>query len=956
MSEPTNPSSTAGPVVGKSDVVRPAVFIGLGSTGGKIISRLKRFLVTSDEGGGSWASDFYAFLRVTSEVDAEAGTDTNIPAVPLSSRGLTPRTVLSLLGDNANADVKAAFEAWWLTDGSPEHKATGARSRARREPEPEWWVPPVQNFDKGVGGSRPSGRLLLHSACLRPDLDAALNGIGASFRNAREKLPVHLRPRISKNDVDFYVFGLLAGGTCSGSILDLAYLIRNRYPTSYVLSVLLLGDVCYEGATALESQPHRRDMQRDNTTHALAELGFAQSPYGRQVLKKEWVTRIGSTSLDASVFDASPFHRVTVVGAINDEGVRLPRFDDYVSFVADYYGALFASEINARESGRRVDDEATQFNVIEKGREYRPSTMDRIGLLSIAAPREKLEALAKAHFAIEFAAHHIKNADAARWQASQNQFQSRISWEALHKILGPQAPFQISSPGTAGTKAEFRTLWTDQKAGLDAFYGSWVPKAKDAGKKDPKGEARFESQAKAFETTWRNALDGCVADLLGETGAPFSLGSLKALLVSLEALVAARINALDTKKNELEAKVFGEKGFETAFKSRLESATDGFPEGTLGFLKRRNYTGGAEVRHALESYGKALHDLALTQAALSSLPALLDHIRVLRMARHAVGKLCAEDVLTRLQERPNELFDEVEGRRGLRREVISDKATILADLLGPILSRDAEGGTLEEKTRLALASCWAAAGRTPAGALRKIGEILSSSRDVRTEEKAERHAEVRKVAEPLRAALDGAFLDETGPMRDVVAVIEKITIWDAIRCYVEKLPEGEDREQVVTNMFKAWAEHAGLFPKAESIAAKDDFQKSTYFYYVCDTSQAEACFTDLGIKNAGTFLGRVMQQAFGGNPAPLSGARDKILVLRAEVGLLPFYYEGLGDGVRALLTGEGRGDDRSWSDARFPRWMAGWWKAWGEHQRLLGGTERPAAKKAPSRPPRSGRR
>jgi hypothetical protein len=954
MSTSATPSDAAAAVSKMGKVVRPVAFIGLGSTGGKIITRLKKFL--ADNGSGeTWTSDFYAFLRITSEISAESGTDTSIPAVPLSTAALTPEDVIHLLNDHSDADVGKAFQAWWLTDGAAGGRAPAARGGAKGKPKREWWVPPVQNFDSGVGGSRPSGRLALHAACLSPDLDNALEGIRTAFTDARNNLPTFLRTTVARDDVDFYIFGMLAGGTCSGSILDLAYLIRNKYPKSYVLSVLLLGDVCYEGASLLEKKPHLEDMQKDNTIHALAELGFAQSPYGRRVLKAEWVKRVGNTSLSADAFTASPFHRVTIVGATNDSGVTLPNFDDYVSFVADYYGALFATEINARQSGRRVDNEAAQVNIIEKDREYRPSTMERIGLLSVAAPRKKLEALAKAHLAIRFVSEHLKNADPARWQKAEDHFKSQISWEALQKHLGPQEPFQHSSPSGVKSKEEFKSLWTDQKSNLEAFYGAWVPKSKSA-KKNGKEEAHFESQLKEFEAKWKKALDGCVADLLGEKGDPLSLGSLKALLVTLETLVGKRISELDTRKNELEAKVFGPTGFETAFKNRLEAATAGFPDGKFAFMSRGNFSGGADVLHALENYGKALHELALTQAALIALPALLDHLRVLKIARHAIGKLGAEDLLTSLQKRPDDLFNEVEGGRKIRQEVISDKATIVTALLEPILSKAVDGVSLEEKTRLALASGWAASDTTPAGALRKICEILSPLRDVRTEEKAVGRAEVKKIAEPFRSALESAFDNGSAPMKELAGAIAKLTIWDAIRCYVEQVPVEFDREEAVINSFKAWAEDAGLFPKAEAISAKDAFKKSTHFYYVCDTTEAESCFASLGFTNPGTFLGKVMQDAFGGNPDPLSGAHDQILILRAEVGLLPFFYEGLGADARALLTERSVGDDRSWSDVRFPGWMAGWWKAWGEQQRLLGGKERPAAKRPSSRPARGGRR
>ena len=60
---------------------RPVLLLGLGSTGAKIVSALKKHI---DAEGDFYAKHFIRYLRITSEVNPEKGVDSSIPGLSLA--------------------------------------------------------------------------------------------------------------------------------------------------------------------------------------------------------------------------------------------------------------------------------------------------------------------------------------------------------------------------------------------------------------------------------------------------------------------------------------------------------------------------------------------------------------------------------------------------------------------------------------------------------------------------------------------------------------------------------------------------------------------------------------------------------------------------------------------------------------------------------------------------------
>lgn len=330
--------------------IRPITMVGLGSTGGKIISRIKHHVDTE---GDALAKSFIDVFRITSEVNPEPGTDPTISSfvmsVPRLTAPLAVETILGVQGLKESKNIAANFRTWWYQ----ESERRGTPKKAAE------WKPAVADLDLGAGGLRPLGRLLLHHSNVRQDsgqnlltmLQAKINAFNARHRaitdpNEQAKVDMQSRP-------DCFVFGLLAGGTCSGTVFDMAYILKEA-GFGHVYGVFLLGDVCYEGVVRqVTAQDATR--QRNNTSYALAELSLLQSESGRRVNTSDWLGRIGAITLGGEGCDFLPYDKVTLVGAINDADQFLGKFEDYQQFLADFYGLWVTTEANLEVAGQVVD-------------------------------------------------------------------------------------------------------------------------------------------------------------------------------------------------------------------------------------------------------------------------------------------------------------------------------------------------------------------------------------------------------------------------------------------------------------------------------------------------------------------------------------------------------------------------------------------------------------------------
>ncbi len=888
-------------------IARPMLFVGLGSTGAKVISKIKRLIEAE---GDPWTANFYKYLRVTSEVTPEKGVDPHIRGIILSTKGLGSRSVVEAFSKSMNPGLQTAFDAWWYKNGGTP------------------WIPAYGSLDEGAGGVRPIGRLLLHYLCLKQgqDVVTVLQSIRKEVQDAQQTLPTHKQAQVDVSRIDCHVFGLLAGGTCSGTFLDLALLIRQALPNARVFGTFLLGDVCYFGSTAGERDPAAEAAQRYNTLYALAEMMVVQSRTGRDVVTRDWVRQVGQSAISEGTFDAPAYHRITLVGATNQDDYYLRDFEEYQNFLAEYYGGLFATEGHAREIGRAVDQAAQQAHHVEQDNPSRANTLQRIGLLNLRVPAEKTLAMARDELAKEIATHHFKNDD--RWPRLLERFQNAVSWTTLESQFAPPDESMVEQeldplPETA---EEFRTAYELRKKDLDAFYAPW-----QAG-----GHAELRQRLSGFHGQWAGALEEILRDLLGQVAeSPFSLGGLGSLLKSLRDLLDMKQASLDKAILDLTNELFADRtgSLEKSFKENLDEAIGTYPgSGLTTVFRRWRWSGQQDVIDALRKYRGTLRKLATARAAQAALEPLRSEIKALVVGHKLVGGEAAEPVFLAQQRAADELFATAGERRGLRQEVIDSREAISKCFVQPILDEvvgGATGQSRREVVRTRTLATWKAKdGQGFFESFGKLVDLLRGRADSQTPENALRRDEVRQTLGSLREGLRDTF--NTVVRESVGPAVDGLSVWEALRRYVESA--GGHPETLLQNMFKAYAKRAQLFTKLVSGAEQDTYERTTRTYYVCDEKDARECFERLGIASSATFLGNLLENSIGHRPAPMTGtraSRRELILFFSREGDLPIYFDNFSAvaGLLQATPAQQRGREKNWSDRRFPEWIRRWHQA-----------------------------
>jgi len=897
-------------------VARPVLFLGLGSSGAKIVSKLKARIESE---GDPWTNQFYRYVRITSEVRPEKGVDPNIQQIILSTQDLASRDVVGAFSESMNPDIKETFKKWWF-DGPQKDE--------------NWspWVPPVTSLDTGAGGVRPIGRMLLHYKSLdeRADIVGTFQNIHQSIRDARLRLPPEKQEHVDENRVDCYVFGLLAGGTCSGMFLDVVYLLKTALPNTNVFGAFLLGDICYYNLSSFERDIYAEKAQRQNTLHSLAELMVLQSRTGREIVSQEWLRSVGRSRLQEAVFDRSPFHRITLVGARNQAEYYLRSFDEYMTFVAEYYAGLFATEVHAKQIGRTVDRAAAHDMQVEESAPGRASNFERIGLLSIEIPKEKILALAKYDIARELAATHFKNAEPERWKNAQDSFLNAISWGAIEQQFAPPSESLLEEDlGQPSSATEFKELWLDMKAAIDAHYGPWRGLE----------SAQLNTVLGDFESGWQASLSQLLRDLLGQhPQSALTLGGLEAVVKSLTKLIEGKLTELDSAGIRLQNELYADEegGLERSFNSELDDATSSYPGGLFKLIQHKFWPGNDDVHEALDRYRRALCSLATVKATRASLTPLLRDLQSISIARRLVAGFAAEPVLVEPQQIIENLFDPNSHRRGLRQELISNRDEISKVFVHPILEEIPEatasvggehGQRRVDAVRLQIINNWN--DKRGISLFESFGKIVDTLRDrpnLSTADSAMRNESIQQAIESLSDGLAGTF--QTEIEQSIGTAINDMSIWDALTDYVRRR-KTDDPAGMLKDMFSAYRKKADLFCKLSPEGNRDQFEMRNAVYYMCNEDDAADCFKKLGIRNPDAFLSELMNHALGFAPVPMEGTRTSKQALQvyfSRQGDLPAFYDGW-EVLRGLLqrdSGESQSGEKYWSDRRWRKWIEMW--------------------------------
>lgn len=909
-------------VKGQADApkVLPTVFVGLGSTGAKIVSRIKRQLDATDD---DLTRQFYRYLRIHSETTPEPGVDEDIPGFVLHTRELDGAMAGRVFQANRDTQIKDDFDKWWP-----------------REPDDEArpWVPPLTSRTRWPGGLRLFGRLLLHHACTNPgnSLLSAFRDIRQSIQQAFDGLDPVRKQRVVAGDdasIECYIFGLLAGGTCSGALIDVAYLTRAGLGSVNLYGVMLLGDICYYNTPAGGRDGVNVGMQRKNTVFTLAELSLVQSATGNSIVQRNWIRRVGAATLTDAVVRRYPFDRMVFVGAGNDAGYTLGSFEAYQEFVADYYARLHMSQATARQRNRDVI-ETLELLELDESHPSRFNQSARIGMFSLSVPVRKIMAAATSKVAIRLAANHFKNAEETRCQRAQNEFLRQVRWPETSTLIEPGLE-DLSGEQfrpLPDTRDEFRALYAQRVEDVKGRYERW------------KRLHDQEAQAKSAEFTqrWRGAIQDLVHDFLGRAkGSDVALGGLKAVVKSLLDHVVRRTEELSNWPLEIRSQLLrgGNANPESVLRAELEAVAAVFPETSLmnplAIYRRRNWNDDQNLLGHLNSYRDVLRADAVATLTVTALKQVRLELECVELARALVARQAGE-VLASLQSAADDEFDtsRVQARTP-HEEVLKQRDEVETCFVGPLLEQpdpsaepvgDGACPTRLDSVCADIMTGWRSDDGQPVHGV--FAALVETLRDegARNELVAQKSERVRMVVRSLRQQFERQVAGAVD--KHLRGPVEAISVWHALAEYARM--RGGDVAATLLDYFGGLKANVGLFTRLSADVGLDaSGPRRPRSYYICDSAEAAAAFRDLGISNPESFLEKLLTNALGYQPAAMAGARpnrSEVVILMEITGDQPVFFDEFHNDVRALLRPDAavERDQKYWTDRRFPEWIAEW--------------------------------
>ncbi|MDI6792018.1 MAG: tubulin-like doman-containing protein [bacterium] len=287
--------------------IRPTVFIGLGGTGKEVLLRIRRRILNEDWNGKRLRdlSEFPIASFLYFDLDTAEGreSDKSVKADPLShlvafqpTETLQKRVNLSEYTNEL--DRYPLIKEWWP-------KASVDRV--------------VKEANKGAGQIRPISRLQFFALAkeLRDNIRTKAHAVTESVNKDAALKTLGLQ--MQKDALRIVIVTSTAGGTGSGSFLDLGYLARSVYPEEKVnvdLILLLAGG--YESAN--------KERVFANTYAALKELEYCMR--GNRYVEK-WA------EFDIPVGEKPPYNEVYLIDNTNAVGESTRNLEDIYGMLAD---------------------------------------------------------------------------------------------------------------------------------------------------------------------------------------------------------------------------------------------------------------------------------------------------------------------------------------------------------------------------------------------------------------------------------------------------------------------------------------------------------------------------------------------------------------------------------------------------------------------------------------------
>ena len=264
---PLRPPGTAG----QTWLVRPTVFISIGGLGSSVLADLRTRIQRTFPGGVLPSIQFVC-------IDADS---VQIDAMERRAAGETTTTLTAV-----RTPLKTSHE---YRKSSGEHLNWLSRR----------WLFNVPRSGK-VEGMRPLGRLAFvdHQDLIRTQLEKAIDR--AFKADAVEASKNASQLPFSQDAIDIVLVGAISGGTCSGSLMDAAWMLRSilaarRLPPCCLSAMLLHGT---------ENSSQTADMQDANTLSFLQELYHFSLPGVQRpgALKKSAGDQSSAMPFDEAVF------------------------------------------------------------------------------------------------------------------------------------------------------------------------------------------------------------------------------------------------------------------------------------------------------------------------------------------------------------------------------------------------------------------------------------------------------------------------------------------------------------------------------------------------------------------------------------------------------------------------------------------------------------------------------
>lgn len=194
----------------------------------------------------------------------------------------------------------------------------------------EWWPPQVNanlGIERGAGQVRARGRLGLFAKSA--DIFALINQAIANVRDLRNNRQSFQDELLVSNTggVEVFIVGSIAGGTGSGTFLDVAFMARNGDPQISITGILALPRV-------FANKPIT-EMVKSNAYGALKEIEHFWQPQTTEI----------DYGLRQLTIERSPFDLLFLIDGINEAGRMIGEPKDLQNLIADGLYVQVASQI-----------------------------------------------------------------------------------------------------------------------------------------------------------------------------------------------------------------------------------------------------------------------------------------------------------------------------------------------------------------------------------------------------------------------------------------------------------------------------------------------------------------------------------------------------------------------------------------------------------------------------------